>query len=87
MNDICIYHLKLRGQVDEHDLNAISPLQVTVERAGAAGTWLAVHTDQSGLIGLMRHLHGRGLVLLSVLREGYAAMPSEATAGGSGKPV
>jgi hypothetical protein len=32
-------------------------------------TRFTVHTDQSGLIGLIRHLHGRGFVLLSVSHE------------------
>jgi hypothetical protein len=29
-------------------------------------TLLTVRTDQSGMIGLIRHLHGLGLMLLSV---------------------
>ncbi len=69
MNATCTYHLELRGQVDEREVNTTSPLQVAVERAGAAATQLTIRTDQSGLMGLMRHLHARGLVLLSVRRE------------------
>jgi hypothetical protein len=69
MYEPCIYRIKVRGQVDESDLNAMSPLQTTVVRADAVATLFAIQADQSGLIGLLRHLHGRGLVLLSVSRE------------------
>lgn len=75
MHEPCIYQIEVRGQVDESDLNAMSPLQTTVVRADTneerpnAATQLTVHADQSGLIGLIRHLHGRGLVLLSLTRE------------------
>jgi hypothetical protein len=40
---------------------------VTVEMTELDSTRISVCTDQSGLIGLMRHLHGIGLVVLSVL--------------------
>ncbi len=75
MHEACIYQIQVRGQVDESDLNAMSPLQVTMVPADAdeehlcATTQFTIHADQSGLIGLIRHLHGRGLVLLSVSRE------------------
>ena len=76
MNDICAYHIQLRGQVDEGEINAKSPLQMTVEQVEAdkehphAATLLTVCTDQSGLVGLLRHLHGLGFVLLCVSRVG-----------------
>lgn len=66
MNDICAYLIQLRGQVDEDEINAMSPLQMMVTRVDTVSTLLAVNTDQSGLIGLMRHLHGLGFVFLSV---------------------
>ena len=69
MNDICTYLIQLRGQVNESDLNAMSPIQMTVVRVDTASMLFTVCTDQSGLIGLLRHLHGRGFVLLSVYRE------------------
>jgi hypothetical protein len=69
MNDICAYLIQLRGQVNEDEINAMSPLQMTVKQMDAASTLLTVSTDQSGLIGLMRHLHGLGFVFLSVKRE------------------
>jgi hypothetical protein len=63
-----VYRIEVQGQVDEGDINAMSPFQMTVERADTAATLFTVHTDQSGLIGLMRHLHGRGIVFLAVTR-------------------
>ena len=69
MNDICTYLIQLCDQVNESDLNAMSPIQMTVVRADTASTLFTICTDQSGLIGLLRHLHGRGFVLLSVYRE------------------
>jgi len=66
MNDIRTYHIQIRGQVDENEINATSPLQMTVVHRDQAATLFSVCTDQSGLIGLMRHLHGLGFVLLSI---------------------
>lgn len=70
MNDLCRYHVHIVGPVDEHEVNGTSPLEMQVERAEADSTWLSVNTDQSGLIGLMRHLHGLGYELLNINREG-----------------
>jgi len=68
MNDICTYLIQVHGRVDESEINARSPLYTTVESVGTAATLLTICTDQSGLIGLMRHLHGMGFVFLSVNR-------------------
>jgi hypothetical protein len=43
---------------------------VIIEQVDPDFTLLCLKTDQAGLIGLLRHLHGRGFVLLSILREG-----------------
>ncbi|RKY23791.1 MAG: hypothetical protein DRJ03_09070 [Chloroflexi bacterium] len=69
MQDICTYQIEVRGQVDENTFNATSPLQIAVVRMDTAATLFTICADQSGLIGLIRHLHGRGFVLLSVYRE------------------
>jgi hypothetical protein len=68
MNDICTYLIELRGQIDESEINRLSPLSMTLERVDLAATRLRACSDQSGLIGLMRHLHGLGFVFLSVSR-------------------
>lgn len=70
MNDLCRYRVQVAGRVDEAELNATSPLEIQVEQYNADTTWLSVQTDQSGLVGLMRHLHGLGFVFLSVERQG-----------------
>jgi hypothetical protein len=66
MDDICTCRIELQGQLDQNDLSHISPLSLTRFRQGSASTRFTVRTDQSGLIGLIRCLHGRGLVLRSV---------------------
>ncbi len=66
MDDTCTYQILLRGQVDEDDINTASPLHLTVTPAGPDATLVTVQTDQSGLVGLIRHLHGLGFVLLSI---------------------
>ncbi len=66
MDDFCTYQIIIRGQVDEQELNAQSPLRLTVEHSGPDSSRISIHTDQSGLIGLLRHLHGLGIVLLSI---------------------
>lgn len=68
MNDLCTYHIRLHGQVDEGEINAMTPLQMALERVEPAASLFSVTADQSGLIGLLRHLHGLGLILLSVSR-------------------
>jgi hypothetical protein len=70
MHEVCIYQIEVRGQVDENDLNAMSPLQIMVERSDPTATLTTICADQSALVGLVRHLHGRGFVLLSLHREG-----------------
>ena len=82
MDELYTYQIEVLGQMDEKDLNAGGPLQVTVVQASTdkacpdqgkerphASMLFTVCTDQSGLIGLLRHLHGRGLVLLAMYRE------------------
>jgi hypothetical protein len=67
MQDHCAYHIEVLGQVDENDFNQMSPLEIRVVRVDEAAAQFVICTDQSGLIGLLRHLHGRGYVLLSVI--------------------
>ena len=69
MYDFYVYQIEIEGQVDEKSFNTTSPLQMSVIQVDEDSTIFTVHTDQSGLIGLMRHLHGRGFVFLSLRRE------------------
>lgn len=69
MDDLCIYQIVVRDPVSETDLNRLSPIQVVVAQVDPAATRLSVQTDQSGLIGLLRHLHALGFVFLSMSRQ------------------
>ena len=62
----CVYHIQLCGQVDVEEVNEMSPLLLVREGRDREMAHLSVNTDQSGLIGLMRHLHGLGFVFQSV---------------------
>jgi len=68
MDDACTYFIQLRGQVAADEINARSPLLLTLLNADSTSTRLSITTDQAGLIGLLRHLHGLGFVILSISR-------------------
>jgi len=69
MSDLGTYLIQLGGQMDETEINVMSPFQMTVEQVDDASTLLSIYTDQSGLIGLIRHLHNRGFTLMSIDRK------------------
>jgi hypothetical protein len=64
--DIRRYQLDLKGEIKEAALNATSPVHVRVMQTDAARSCITFEADQSGLIGLLRHLHQQGFVLLSL---------------------
>ena len=66
IHNVRIYKIQIHGQVKEQDINRSSPLQFKIDQMVEDNTFIAVQTDQSGLVGLVRHLHGLGLVLLSL---------------------
>lgn len=68
MHAICHYQLEVQECVFEADFNATGPLPVSVIHINPLATRLALDTDQSGLIGLVRYLHQQGIVLLSLCR-------------------
>lgn len=65
MDSLRGYLVQIEGLVTSDEL-ATSPCEVEVADVNTATTQLKICTDQSGLIGLLRYLHGRGFVLLSV---------------------
>jgi hypothetical protein len=75
MMDVCEYLIQLHDQVDETEFNALSPIRVTAihasdrDQSSTVGTRLLISTDQSGLIGLLRCLHGMGIVFLAIDRQ------------------
>ncbi len=66
MPDQHTYLIQLHGSVDIDELNALTPLRISGTRAEATTTQVTVCSDQAGLIGLLRHLHGLGFQFLSV---------------------
>jgi len=66
MMEIQTYTILLRGRIDPQEIGAASPLHMKIEHMETQNTKLEVLTDQSGIIGVLRYLHGRGLVILSV---------------------
>lgn len=60
------YRIRVRGQVDVAELNPMSPHQMTGIYSEPAASLFTICTDQSGMIGMLRHLHNLGIVILSV---------------------
>jgi len=65
---ISTYHICVLGEMDENTFNKKSPLHIKVIHTDKSATLFTVCSDQAGLIGLIRYLHGQGFVLLSVHR-------------------
>ena len=68
MSEPVSYRIEVRGQVSKNDLEAMGAAQAIEAGVGPVSTTLTLHADQAGLVGLLRQLHGLGLVLLSVQR-------------------
>lgn len=68
MHDLSEYQIEIKGQIDERSFNATSPLQITAVETDSSGTKFIIFSDQSGLIGVIRHLHLQGYLLKAVLR-------------------
>lgn len=63
------YRIEVQGQVDVTWLqNFDRSAAVTFRETGPAGetTVLDMHTDQSGIVGLLRKMHAAGMVILKV---------------------
>jgi hypothetical protein len=63
------YEIKLRGQLDESWLGWFGDAEGTVEEMGDGSqvtTFPTVIMDQAALVGLIRRLHGLGIVLISI---------------------
>ena len=63
------YRIELHGHVDVEWLQSFdSSVEISVDEAGQMEdvTVLNVHTDQSGIVGLVRRLHGLGMTIQQV---------------------
>jgi hypothetical protein len=82
-NSATHYRIEVRGRVDVDWLqNFDCSAEITVDETRQMEdiTMLKVHTDQSGMVGLVRRLHGLGMTILQVqvvLSEGKAAEVEE----------
>lgn len=65
MQEIHEYQIEVQGKIDESTFNATSPLQVQVKKTDEMSTLMTIQSDQSGLVGLIRHFHHQGFSLLS----------------------
>lgn len=66
MDDRMNYQIELLGNFEYAELNASSPIEICMPNEGSTVTSLSIYTDQSGLIGFLRFIHARGLILQSV---------------------
>jgi hypothetical protein len=71
MDQVCSYTIEVQGCARVEDINAKSPLTIRLLRAEPSSTAITIVTDQSGFIGIIRHLHARGFVLLASKRQPY----------------
>jgi hypothetical protein len=82
-DSVTYYHIEVRGRVDVHWLQSFdgsAEISVDETRQMEDITVLKVHTDQSGMVGLVRRLHGLRMTILHlqiVLSEGQAAEDEE----------
>ena len=63
------YRIELRGRVDREWLQSFkSPTEIILDNTAQLEdfTVLHVYTDQSGLIGLLRRLHGLGMTIQQI---------------------
>jgi hypothetical protein len=81
------YRIKVRGRVDVDWLQSFaSSAEICFDETSQMEdiTALNMHTDQSGMVGLVRRLHGLGMTILQlqiVLSEGKAAEGGEQRQG------
>lgn len=68
LNSQNTYEIRVHGQPDDSWREWFGDTQVKVESLddSQATTFANVVMDQAGLVGLIRRLHGLGIVLLSV---------------------
>lgn len=68
LNSQNTYEIQIYGQLDDSWLGWFGDTNVRVEILGSSEmtTFSNVVMDQAGLVGLIRRLHGHGIVLISI---------------------
>jgi hypothetical protein len=69
MQEICNYQIEIQGGLDQELFNAESPIWIELISSSQEMSRFSVQADQPGVIGLIRHLHRQGFLLLSLHRE------------------
>jgi len=71
------YEIKVYGQVDDSWLGLFGEAKVHTEVSddnGQVTTFSDVVMDQAGLVGLIRRLHGFGVVLISIRQTNHRSL-------------
>lgn len=68
MQKICTYTIEVDGELDEYLFSDASPIQIELVKQTPSAAKFSIYTDQPGLIGMIRHLHRQGFLILSVER-------------------
>jgi hypothetical protein len=68
-HDQQVYRITLRGQIDAEFVEAYCPAGTVLACEGETAVLANIHADQSGIVGLTRHLHNLGCTLLSLETE------------------
>ncbi len=66
MEEFLEYRIQIQGKFDRDDLNRNSPVNLFLGEGSGSDSYIEVTTDQSGLIGVLRYLHQRGIVIRSM---------------------
>ncbi len=71
LNSENVYEIMVRGDIELSWLTGLAEVDVQTENITGSGhqpTPFRIVTDQAGLVGLIRRMHGLGIVLLSIRR-------------------
>ena len=60
------YQLKITGQLDDDFVSSFCPPETIIQRESDTTLLSNIRTDQSGILGLIRHLHNLGCTILSM---------------------
>jgi hypothetical protein len=75
LNSENTYEITVRGEIDVSWLTDFGDVQTGVIAGGHRAKRFKIVTDQAGLVGLIRRLHGLGVVLVSVRQSPEAEHP------------
>jgi len=64
--DLRLYQLRVRGHLDEEFVASFCPPGTTLTHEDGTTLLANIQTDQSGVVGLVRHLHNLGCTLIAL---------------------